>query len=169
MLKRFTLAALSASLLTAFAAQAQVTVDGVLNPSEGYHLIGTYDGGAGGANHSDPGLGLVALYATTTGTDMNIMVVGTPEDPTGSDYKAILVYLDVPGATGPALALHWLAALMVATQASILTQRLILLLIMASALHLHLSVVQITFITAVLTSKVELVLVLRTRMPIRHF
>lgn len=96
MKKTFTLPALAALLATAFSAQAQITVDGTLDPSEigtgtgKYQLVGTYTN-----THSVADRGLKALYVGTTATTLNVMVVASPEQPNGV-YTAMVFYLHAP-------------------------------------------------------------------------
>lgn len=98
MKKLSTLATLTSLALGSLTAQAQITVDGVLNSAEvgtgsgKYQLLGTYTNA-----HSVADRGLKALYMGTTATTLNIMVVASPEK---TDYNALVLYLDMPNKNG---------------------------------------------------------------------
>ena len=95
----FTLSTLAALAAASLSAQAQITVDGTLSPAEvgtgtgTYQLVGTYTGA-----HSVADRGLKALYMGTTATNLNVMVVCSPEQ-MGS-YPHVLLYLGVPNKPG---------------------------------------------------------------------
>lgn len=96
----FSIVAASALTVAAFGAQAQITVDGTLSSAEigtgvgKYQLASTYTN-----THSDTDRGLQTMYIGYTATTLNIMVVGAIEA-TGSNYRAMVVYLNTPGRTG---------------------------------------------------------------------
>ena len=96
----FSLAAAGALTVAAFGAQAQITVDGTLSTAEigtgvgKYQLASTYTN-----THSDTDRGLQSMYVGYSATTLNIMVVGAIEA-TGSNYRAMVVYLNTPGRTG---------------------------------------------------------------------
>ena len=96
----FTLSAIAALTAASLGAQAQITVDGTLAPTEvgvgtgKYQLVGTYAGA-----HSVADRGLKALYMGTTATDLHVMVVASPEQ---TAYSALVLYLDTPNKTGVA-------------------------------------------------------------------
>ena len=83
-----------------FTAQAQLVVDGTLSASEigtginKYQLAGTYSN-----THSDTDRGLQTMYVGYTTTTLNIMVVGAIET-IGTDYRAMVLYLNTPARTG---------------------------------------------------------------------
>lgn len=100
MKKIFTLSTLAALTAASLSAQAQITVDGTLAPAEmgtgtgKYQLVGTYTGA-----HSVADRGLKALYMGTSATNLNVMVVASPEQGNGT-YTHMLLYLGVPNKTG---------------------------------------------------------------------
>ena len=98
----FTLAATGFFAAASFGANAQFTVDGRASAAEisttpvlgKYQLASSYT-----AAHLFPDRGLKALYVGYTATTLNIMLVGSPEAPTG-DYRAFILYLNTPARTG---------------------------------------------------------------------
>ena len=94
----FTLAALAALTATTFSAQAQITVDGTLSPSEVgtgtgmYQLVSTFAG-----THTQADRGLKALYVGTSSTMLHVMVVASAEI---DGYNSLVLYLDAPNKTG---------------------------------------------------------------------
>jgi len=100
MKKIFILSTLAALTAASLSAQAQITVDGTLSPAEvgtgtgKYQLVGTYTGA-----HSVADRGLKALYMGTSATNLNVMVVCSPEQGNGT-YAHVLLYLGVPNKTG---------------------------------------------------------------------
>ena len=103
MKKRFTLAAASLMAAGAFNAQAQITVDGVLNATElatanggaNYQLIGKFTNARGFGDW-----GLLSLYAASTPTKVYFFVAGTVE----GNGNAFQLFMAVPGPAGAAAA-----------------------------------------------------------------
>ena len=104
MKKIFTLAAASALAAASLGAQAQITLDGKVDPTEiattpttgKYQLVSTYSG-----THSEAGLGLQTLYVGASATKLYMAVVGAFEQTNGS-YPAVLTYLNLPNKKGVA-------------------------------------------------------------------
>lgn len=101
MKKLYTLAAAATLAAASFNAQAQITLDGKVDPTEiaatptsgKYQLVSTY-----GGTHSVADHGLKALYIGTSATKLYVAVVGSFEQ--SASYPAIIGYLNLPGKTG---------------------------------------------------------------------
>jgi hypothetical protein len=97
MKKLFTLTAAGALALGSLSAQAQVTVDGVLNAAEistsNYRLIGKFTNARGFGDW-----GLLSLYAANSGTKLYFFIGGSIEN----NGNSMQLYLDLPGVTGAA-------------------------------------------------------------------
>lgn len=95
MKKFFTLVAVGAMAATALGAQAQVTVDGVLNSTElttgNYVLLGKYTNPRGFGD-----AGFLSLYAASTATKVYLFLGGTVE----ANSNAFQLFLDLPAITG---------------------------------------------------------------------
>ncbi|MBT2558167.1 T9SS type A sorting domain-containing protein [Hymenobacter sp. ISL-91] len=91
MKKVFTLAALGLLTAGAFSAQAQ-TLDGKVQPAEGYLKIGEYKSTVRGFGDH----GLASLYAKTTATKVYIALVGALE----ANGNSFQVYMNLPNKTG---------------------------------------------------------------------
>ncbi len=104
MKKLVTLAAAGALAATTLSAQAQIVLDGKVDPTEiattatsgKYQLVSTY-----GGTHSVAGLGLQTLYVGASATKLYMAVVGAYDQSNGS-YPAVLTYLNLPNKTGVA-------------------------------------------------------------------
>lgn len=101
MKKLITLAAAGTLAATAFNAQAQMTVDGVLNATEigaantgKYVLIGKYTNPRGFGDY-----GLLSLYAANTGNKIYFFVAGTVQNDASSS-NSFQLFLDLPGVAG---------------------------------------------------------------------
>ena len=93
MKKQFTLAALGLLTAGVFSAQAQ-TLDGKVQPAEGYVKIGEYKSAVRGFGDH----GLAALYAKTTATKVYIALVGAVE----TSGNSLQIYMNLPNKTGVA-------------------------------------------------------------------
>lgn len=95
MRKLFTLAVASAMATAALSAQAQVTVDGVLNANEltagNYVLVGKFTGARGFGDW-----GLLSLYAATTATKVTFFLGGTVQE----NGNAFQLFLKTPASAG---------------------------------------------------------------------
>ena len=96
MKKLFTLAAAASLAAASLSAQAQVTVDGVLNTAEiggtsGYVLIGKYTNARGFGD-----AGLLSLYVATTATKVTFFLGGTVE----ANGNSFQMYLKTPASAG---------------------------------------------------------------------
>lgn len=100
--KIFTLAAAGALAASALTAQAQITLDGVLNAAEigtatsgQYVRIGQFTNPRGFGDW-----GLLSLYAANSGSKVYFFIAGTVENAPMGGKNAFQLYIDVPGVTG---------------------------------------------------------------------
>lgn len=102
MKKIFTLAAAGALAATALNAQAQITVDGVMNAAEiGDASAGRYVSLGAFTTPHPAGFGdwgLLRMYGANTATKVHIGLAGTPE----ANGNGLQIYMDFPNRTGVA-------------------------------------------------------------------
>ena len=95
MKKIFTLTAAATLAAASLSAQAQVTVDGVLNAAEigsgNYVLVGKFTGARGFGSY-----GLLSLYAASTTTKVYLFLAGTVQN----NGNSLQIFLKTPAATG---------------------------------------------------------------------
>lgn len=100
MKKIFTLAAAGALAATALNAQAQITVDGVMNAGEiGAANSGRYVSLGAFTTPHPAGFGdwgLLRMYGANTATKLHIALAGTPE----ANGNGLQIYMDFPNKTG---------------------------------------------------------------------
>lgn len=102
MKKLFTLAAVGAMAAASFQANAQMTVDGILNSTEigaatagKYVLVGKFTNPHGFGDY-----GFLSLYAANTATKLYFFVAGTVENNPSGSKNSFQLFIDRPGVTG---------------------------------------------------------------------